>query len=74
MATGDSKEYYCDTCLRSRAELVWMTRITERPYGFRCDVCGSNWAINQGNARHYVSQQLQALKKLAAELGISWEP
>ena len=74
MATGDPKEYYCDTCLRLRAELVWMTRSVKPPYGHRCDICGHDWPINQGNTRHYVSQQLEALHKLAEELGIPWGP
>ena len=74
MPTGDPKEYYCDTCLRVRGELVWMTRVTKAFYGYTCDHCGRGEVINQGNARHYVAERLDLMRKLAEELGIPWAP
>lgn len=70
--TGSGNVYYCEQCLAIHGKVVEMEggvldEPTPRP---ACPECLSEWKINRGQARHFVSLKLQHYQALAKKLGI----
>lgn len=70
--------YYCEKCLQIHGHIVEMLYVEAgnpdddeaELEGFWCRRCQSGWRLNRGQARHYVSMQLQLYRALAKQLGI----
>ena len=72
------KVYYCEKCLQIHGHIVEMLYVEAGDpdddeaelEGYWCRRCQGGWRMNRGQARHYVSMQLQLYRALAKTLGI----